>query len=533
MMRVLSTQQMRRLEQGAEAAGVSTDTLMERAGLAVASWAWRAMRIGDDVLVLVGAGNNGGDGLVAARHLQAWGALVEIYLCTPRTPDARLARAVDAGAQAVDAGDDPDGSRLRASLRSAHLVVDAVLGTGRARPLAEPLRSIFAAVADEKVRRPHLCVLAVDVPSGVDADTGAADPASVAANVTVTLGEPKTGHFRFPAADHVGRLVAADIGIPRQALEAATPHVVTASWVRAQLPPRSRQAHKGSFGRVLAVAGSDAYVGAAYLACMGAARAGAGYVTLVTPPSVRPILAAKLTEATHLAPPVDATGDYASGAGRWLRDALASYDALLIGCGLGQSAAAQALVREALLSPSPLPAPAVVDADALNALARVPAWHERLQGPAVVTPHPGELARLLGCPVAAIEADRWGSAREAAQRWGVVVVLKGPFTVVASSDGGLRITPYANPALATAGTGDVLAGVVAALLGQGMPPFDAASVGAFLHGAAGELVLRQLGDRGAVASDLLPALPLAAKAIRERAPLGGVEEITHLDAGLP
>ena len=272
---------------------------------------------------------------------------------------------------------------------------------------------------------------------------------------------------------------------------------MTASWVREQLPPRSRRAHKGSFGRVLAVAGSDAYVGAAYLACMGAARAGAGYVTLVTPPSVRPILAAKLTEATHLTPPVDAAGGYAPDAGRWLRAALDGYDALLIGCGLGQSAGAQALVREALLSPSPLPVPAVVDADALNALARVPAWHARLRGPAVVTPHPGELARLLHRPVAAVEADRWGSAQEAAQRWGLVVVLKGPFTAVASPEGGLRIIPYANPALATAGTGDVLAGVVAALLAQGMPPFDAASVGAFLHGAAGELVLRQLGDRGA------------------------------------
>ena len=533
MMRVLSTQQMRRLEQGAEAGGVSTATLMERAGLAVASWAWRSMRIGDDVLVLVGSGNNGGDGLVAARHLQAWGARVELYLCTPRAPDAHLAQAVEAGAQAIDSKDDADGTRLRQSLRSAHLVIDAVLGTGRGRALGDPLRSIFGAVHEEKALRPHLRVLAVDVPSGVDADTGAADPACVTADVTVTLDEPKTGHFRFPGADHVGQLVAADIGIPCQALEDSTPCVVTATWVRHQLPPRSRQAHKGSFGRVLAVAGADAYVGAAYLACMGAARAGAGYVTLVTPPAVRPILAAKLTEATHLPPPVDPAGDYATGAGRWLRTALEGYDALLIGCGLGQSAGAQALVREALLSSSPLPRPAVVDADALNALARVPAWHQRLRGPVVVTPHPGELARLLQRPVAAIEEDRWGSAREAAQRWGVVVVLKGPFTAVASPEGDLRIIPYANPALATAGTGDVLAGVVAALLAQGMAPFDAASVAAFLHGAAGELVLRQMGDRGAVAGDLLPALPLAAKALREGASLGGVEETSHLEAGSP
>ena len=321
MMRVLSTQQMRRLEQAAEANGVSTDTLMERAGLAVASWAWRTTRIGDHVLVLAGAGNNGGDGIVAARHLQEWGANVRLYLCTPRPPDALLTRAVDAGAQAVAATDDADGSLLRQSLSSAGLVVDAVLGTGRSRPLSEPLLSIFEAVRAEKARRPHLHALAVDVPSGVDADTGATDPASVTADATITLGAPKTGHFRFPAADHVGALVVADIGIPSQELEDPAPHLVTASWVRERLPPRSRRAHKSSFGRVLAVAGSDAYVGAAYLACMGAARTGAGYVTLVAPPSIRPILAAKLTEATHLAPPVDATGGYASDAGRWLRTA--------------------------------------------------------------------------------------------------------------------------------------------------------------------------------------------------------------------
>ena len=273
---------------------------MERAGLAVASWAWRSMRVGDDVLILVGSGNNGGDGFVAGRHLQDWGARVHLYLCTARRPDLLLAETVEAGAQVVDSQDDADGSLLRQSLRSARLVIDAVLGTGRARPLEEPLRSIFEAVRAEKARRPHLTLLAVDIPSGVDADTGAADPACLTADVTVTLGEPKTGHFRFPGADHVGRLVAADVGIPCQTLAGPTPRLVTASWVREQLPPRSRRAHKGSFGRVLTVAGSDAYVGAAYLACMGAARAGAGYVTLVTLPSIRPILAAKLTEATHL-----------------------------------------------------------------------------------------------------------------------------------------------------------------------------------------------------------------------------------------
>ena len=199
MMRVLSTRQMRRLEQGAEAGGVSTDTLMERAGLAVASWAWRATSIGDDVLVLVGSGNNGGDGLVAGRYLQSWGARVELYLCTARPSDALLDRAVAAGAQVVDSKDDADGNKLRKSLKSAHIVVDAVLGTGRGRPLVEPLCSILGAVREEKARRPHLRILAVDIPSGVDADTGAADPASVTADVTVTSASPRRDTSASPA----------------------------------------------------------------------------------------------------------------------------------------------------------------------------------------------------------------------------------------------------------------------------------------------------------------------------------------------
>jgi NAD(P)H-hydrate epimerase len=257
---------------------------------------------------------------------------------------------------------------------------------------------------------------------------------------------------------------------------------------------------------------------------MGAARAGAGYVTLATPTSIHPILAAKLTEATYIPLPEQTPGAVSSAAVPLLRQAAQDYNVLLLGCGLGQQPATAALVRQLLFTAPSVELPLVLDADGLNLLAWIPEWWKVLKTPTVVTPHPGEMARLLGSSVAAVEADRVKAARHAAALWGVAVVLKGAFTVIASPEGPVRLSPFANPALATAGTGDVLAGVVAGLMAQGLSPFEAASAGVFLHGAAGDLVRRELGPAGAVASDLLPALPRARKAIIEGSFTGGVQE---------
>ena len=526
-MKIVTVEEMQELERRSEASGVTTNALMEQAGLAVARIAWRRLETVTEasVLALTGPGNNGGDGLVAARHLRAWGATVTAYLCAARRPeDPKLRLARDADVRVIDAIEQGGLAGLREELSKTHLVVDAILGTGRARRIQGALQEILSAVQEERARRSGLMLLALDLPTGLNADTGEADPACLAADLTVTLGCPKKGLFRFPGAEKVGRLMVADIGIPGHLLESPSPELVTPRWVREHLPARPLNAHKGTFGRVLVVAGSHNFIGAAYLACMGAARTGTGYVTLATLPSIQPILATKLTEATYVLLPEDAPGDFGAQAGGEVRQAMEDYDALLMGCGLGQRPATQSMVRQALLSTTPLPAPLVLDADALNTLARTPEWWKRLKGEVVLTPHPGEMARLLGGTVEAVEEDRIESARAAAALWGVTVLLKGAFSVVASPQGDVRVLPFANPILASAGTGDVLAGVVAGLLAQGMSPFDAAGAGAFLHGAAGELVARELGDRGAVASDLLPALPQAIKAILEETFSLGVEE---------
>lgn len=524
-MKVVTAEQMRRLERQTEALGTSLDTLMENAGLQVARQAWEVLRkrAGAEVLALIGPGNNGGDGLVTARHLASWGAKVTAYQVVPRSPDdPKLAAARERGVDLREALQDTDFLALRTLLSTADMVIDAVLGTGRRRAFEGVFADVFSLVAQAKAQRPSLCILAVDLPSGLDPDTGEVDPLTPYADITVTLGFPKVGLFLFPGAERVGHLEVADIGIPQHLAEKFPLDLLDASWAHQTLPPRPLSAHKGTFGRVLAIVGSQRYIGAAYLACMGAARVGAGYVTLAAPVSIHPILASKLTEVTHLPLPEAASGVFSPDAVRELRRVAGQFEVLLIGCGMGQTPAAEALLRHLLLGESPITTPVVLDADALNILARQEGWWEKLRAPSVLTPHPGEMARLLDSTIEEVEHNRLPTAQEAARRWGVTVVLKGPFTVIASPEGNLRLSPFANPALATAGTGDVLAGAIAGLMAQGLHPFDAACLGVYLHGAAGEVLRHEVGDAGTLAGDLLPLLPRVIKAIRAGLPLPGL-----------
>ena len=515
--KIVSAAQMRRIEDRSEQAGVSKDALMENAGLEVARAVRR--RIGHlpgvRVVVLVGPGNNGGDGLVAARHLHRWGARVLAYLCGRRpSPDPKLDSLRKLGTPITRASDDEDLSMLRQWLALAHAVVDSVLGTGRSRPIQGALASILREVSLVRSRRPDLPLLALDVPTGLDADTGAVDPLTPAPDVTLALGYPKLGMFALPGAANVGAIEVLDIGIPPGMDDDVKVELMTAASAARLAPPRPLAAHKGSFGRALIIAGSPNYVGAARLAALAATRVGAGLVTLAIPVGLQPSVAAGATEPTFIPLPESAPG-FADPdrAASLLLDAMAGYDSLLIGCGLGQDERTRDLLECLLLGNTPIP-PAVVDADALNFLAsRGDAWSESFTQGAVLTPHPGEMSRLTGEPSARLQADRVVSATTAAQAWGKVVALKGAFTVVAAPDGRAALSPFANPGLASAGTGDVLAGAIAGLLAQGVGLFDAATLGVYLHGAAGERVRAELGDAGMVASDLLRELPKAIRAL--------------------
>jgi NAD(P)H-hydrate epimerase len=516
--KLVTAEQMRALEAAAAERGVSEAELMENAGVAVAQEAWINMGAAEGRIaaVLVGPGNNGGDGLAAARHLKDWGAEVFVFLLEPRAEDDPQWQALQAaGIESWTAAEDPGLERLTGLLSSAHGIIDALLGTGVSRPIDGDLAATLDKVAESRANRsirPHL--IAVDVPTGIDPDTGRADPAVVRADTTVALGYAKVGLFAMPGRAIAGDIAEVDIGLPPE-LGADLPYEdVRMRDLQAQMPFRSDDAHKGTFGTAVVAAGSQRYPGAARLASEAALRGGAGLVVLAAPESVQPLLAAGTPEIVHHPlPGADGAVD-ASAAPELLR-ALAGNEVLLLGPGLSHTAATAEFVAQAIAGLDAVEGlrAAVIDADALNALAERPGWHEGLALPRVLTPHPGEMARLLGSSVDEVQNDRLRIATRYAQLTQSVVVLKGAGTIIAAPDGRARLSEFASAVLATAGTGDVLAGFVASLLAQGMEPFDAATAAVYLHTECGRALEGAMGSATAVASDLLRALPEVRKSL--------------------
>lgn len=513
MPKVVTIEQMRALERDAEALGLPGPALMENAGRVVADIVVSRYdrSVVDHALVLVGPGNNGGDGLVAARHLHDAGVKVVVYLVNrPSAEDAKALLLQQRGIHILNLADDLGLARLDAALDQADLVVDAVLGTGRARPITGALADVL-----DRVNRqaPRPVVVALDLPTGVDADTGEVDPHALIADVTITLGHPKRGLLLGAAVDHVGDLVVADIGIPAVVSSTLPIDYADDALVAPLLPTRPRASHKGLFGRVVAVAGSALYTGAPVLAALGAERIGAGLVTLACPASVRDSLAAHTLETTFLPLPDGGAGELGPTSLEPLVSALGTYAAILIGPGIGRSAATRTFLEQLLARLQGSSLPLVIDADALTILSEWPRWWARLPPRSILTPHPGEMARLTGVTA---DGDRISRAITAARAWNAVVVAKGAYTVVAKTNDRGTVLPFALPALATAGTGDVLAGAILGLLGQGLTPEDAALAGAYLHGLAGALLQREVGPAGGLAGDVVHYLPKALDSVRRQ-----------------
>lgn len=534
--RLVSVAEMRALEQAAFARGTTPAALMETAGLGVArvlrrwlgscragtaqrSVSSRRRALADETLLyLIGSGNNGGDGLIVARALAPQARATRIYLVRDRGDDPLVAAAQAAGAVVQPGTTDAGRDRLAAWLREASVVVDAILGIGAAPPLRGPAQEVLAAVRQAR-RGAWPRTVAVDVPSGIDGDSGQADPVAFAADTTISTGPVKVGLYLPPAAGLAGRIQRVDLELSDEMLASVPVSAVlaTAPALAAQLPPRPAASHKGTFGKALVVGGCGQYTGAPGLAARAAGRVGAGLVSLGLAASIQPIVGATLLDATYLPLPDETPGSLGPQAAVPLLAAAEGYDAVLIGPGLGRAPGVDEFVAAVvrwLATGGEQPQGIVVDADALNALAGTAIWSELAPGRCVLTPHPGEMARLVGCSVAEVQARRVPIAREAAQRWQQIVVLKGAPTVVAAPDGLVTVLPFANPALATAGTGDVLAGTIVGLLAQGVAPHAAARLGVWLHGTAGERVRAQRGVAGAAASDLLLQLPAAIRYLR-------------------
>lgn len=521
-MRAVTGVQMREIDRLAqEEAAIPGLILMENAGRAVFGQALRMLGEpeGRRVLVLCGKGNNGGDGLVAARHLCHHGAEVRVLVtASPEeikgdaAANLAMARAEEAmpGSRLVVrflSGTDWE-DLLAQELAAADLVVDALLGTGIQGGARGPVARVI-----EMVNRAGRPVLSVDVPSGLDADTGAVNGPCVRARVTVTLGLPKVGLLVYPGAEYAGSVVVADIGIPPGLVDRVNPRVemLEEEQVAAWLPERPAAAHKGTFGHLWVVAGSQGMVGAAKMAAMAGLRGGAGLVTLALPARQQPVAAAGLSEVMTRGLPEE-EGMLSPSALDVLKEAGRGVEAWAIGPGLGRSPGVATLVRDFVRW---CPAPLVIDADGLWALGSDLSLLREREHPTVLTPHPGEMARLLDSTVARVQADRVAAAREAARRSGAVVVLKGARTLVATPDDRVFINPTGNVGMATGGAGDVLTGLVGAFLAQGLPAERAACVGVFLHGLAGDLAAERRGYLSLVAGDILAFLPRAARRLEQ------------------
>ena len=515
-MRFFTKDQVRLAEEKSVELGMSWLRLMENAGAAAA----RVIRetyetAGKKFAVVCGRGNNGGDGYVVARKLRESGAAVAIVQVEggPLTANAMemYSRAADYGIRVVNFAAASEEAVM--FLKKADYIVDAVFGTG--------FHGTAQAPADEVIRYINLApgkTISLDLPSGAECDTGAVGGACVEADLTVAFTALKPCHIASPAAGYCGRVIAASIGMPAEAVD-SIPSVMESidrTYVKSLLRPRERTANKGDFGKALAVCGSYGMAGAAAMAGEAALRTGAGLVCMAVPKSVYPILAGSLKEAVFS--PLDETADGTlsfAAAGK-LKELLAGSSAALVGCGWGRGPDLAWTLEELLRSAT---CPLVLDADALNILSETretgingPSRRidilKIVKAPLVLTPHPGEMARLTGTTVAAVQADRVECARRFAAEYGVVLVLKGAGTVVADPAGRVKVNLTGNPGMATGGSGDMLAGMILSLLAQGLPAREAAEAAVYLHGLCGDRVAAKLSQRGMLPTDMIKELPL-------------------------
>lgn len=507
-MKVTTAAQMRSIDKETiEQFGIPGVVLMENAGMQIVRFIetrYKSLH-GLKVCILAGKGNNGGDGFVVARHLHNAGSKVKVFVVATKGDiggDARvnLDILLQMGVDVLEVATERDWDKLKMALSFSELLIDALLGTGFKGTLAAPFEQII-----DIINRQGKPVIAIDIPSGLDANTGQVQKA-VKASYTVTLALPKQGLLIYPGADYVGELIVADIGIPRCLLIAADigQNSIDIASIRQSLPKRQAWAHKGDCGRVLVIAGSRGMTGAAYLAASGALRAGAGLVTLGIGKTLHDIMEVKLTEAMTTPLP-DNEGNISMDALEEILQLAAVRDVVALGPGLGSDGETMIVVRELIKK---IEGPLVIDADAINALAGHTDILQEAKSLPILTPHPGELARITGLSISEINADRVRSARECAQLLGSILVLKGAGTVVAFPDGEVYINTTGNAGMATGGSGDVLTGVIAGFLAQGLSSHDAALCGVYVHGLAGDIVA-QKGMLGMVAGDLLPAIPAA------------------------
>ena len=525
IMKVVTADEMREIDrQTIQEIGIPGIVLMENAGSAVVRTIRRDFPGCKNIGIFVGKGNNGGDGLVVARQLalagristQSMGTRVQIFLVSPPdrfTGDAltnlQIAQNLNLSIEHLFSEADLD--RMQNQMIACDLIVDSIFGTG----LRGPVRGYIANII-EHINANDSPVVAIDLPSGLEADTGVAEGACIRADYTVTIGLPKRALLLHPGVEMAGQLEVVDIGFPQTVIDAQK---IQVNWTQPEdaikwLPSRPRHSHKGTYGRVFVVAGSTGMTGAAALTSEAALRIGAGLVTLGAPKSLNSILEVKLTEVMTLPLPETPEGSLVLEAKSQILDFVERTSSVLaIGPGLSQHPQTVELIHSLVRENN---TPTVIDADGLNALSKTRDLLSALSPQTVLTPHPGEMSRLINRSVREVERDRIGVAQGFAQEHNLTLVLKGAPTVIAGGNGEVWLNSTGNPGMASGGMGDVLTGLIAGLMAQGVPSYDAAVLGVYLHGLAADIVAKSIGMHGLMATDVLNVVPQAIEVCRNK-----------------
>lgn len=509
-MKVVTSQQMREIDRKTiEKNKISGLALMENAGLRIFQSLkniYTDLRL-KKILIFSGSGNNGGDGFVVARHLYDYGAKVKVFLLASSNKIKGEAgenlNIIDKMGVELIETERVKLEEIQEAIQNTDLIIDAILGTGlqgRVTALKAKIINLINEAGKE--------VVAIDVPSGLDADTGKIEGPCIKADHTITLALPKIGLLLFPGTSYAGKVTIEDIGIPAYLLknDKIKTNMVTQEIVKSLLPLRATYSHKGSFGKVLLLAGSVGMTGAAYLASEAAMRSGAGIVVLGIPRSLNQIMEVKLTEVMTL--PLAETKKQSLGedAEETILKLMKDFSVLAIGPGISRELATQRLVRK-IIEKSNIPL--VIDADAIYALSKDASLLKKVKVPLVITPHPGEMAKLINKDKDYILDNQLNIARKIAQEFGIVVVLKGARTIVVNKEGEAYINVGDNSGMATGGAGDVLTGIICSLVAQGADSFSAAIAGVYIHSLAGDLARDLKGERGMVAGDILSQVPQA------------------------
>ncbi|MFH1447041.1 MAG: NAD(P)H-hydrate dehydratase, partial [Chloroflexota bacterium] len=473
------------------------------------------------IIGLIGSGNNGGDTHVALEYLAKRAWICIAYLVKERIEgDIYLARFMKAGGTVIHVTDDQDFKIFSGILSHCVIILDGIFGTGIKQPLEDDLSSVLyhikANITESSLKYE---IIAVDCPSGLDCDTGDVSESCIPADYTACMGAVKQGILKFPGVKYTGNLIGIDIGFPKDfpSIDQKLTFMIDDNYVQKHLPKRPRDAHKGTFGTCVIFAGSEEYIGAAYLSGKAAYFSGAGLVHILVHPKVHRALAGNFPEAIWSIFSQETLNDE-NKLTRSLIKIQKNCDALLLGPGIGYSVYSNNLVKLLLLDTIKLKIesenktrntyPLIIDADGLRLLSKFDRWWEMLPKNSVLTPHPGEMAALTGLNINEIQSDRWNLAKHYAQYWDVNIVLKGAITVVANPNGVLAVIPIASPALATAGTGDILAGLITGFCAQGVDAFEASALAAYIHGQAGKIAERKFGQSVSVtANEVLSFLP--------------------------